>query len=69
MPLIHNSVSSFRARGKARLHCGFTLLELMIVLSVMMILMAVALPLYQHHIIQAREAVLQQNLDTLRRVL
>ncbi|HTT22662.1 MAG TPA: prepilin-type N-terminal cleavage/methylation domain-containing protein [Candidatus Sulfotelmatobacter sp.] len=48
---------------------GFTLLELMIVISVMMILMAVAVPLYQHHVIQAREAVLHQNLDTLRRVL
>jgi len=41
----------------------------MIVISVMMILMAVAVPLYQHHVIQAREAVLHQNLDTLRRVL
>ena len=65
MPLMHNSVSSLRARA----HRGFTLLELMIVLSVMMILMAVAVPLYQHHVIQAREAVLHQNLDTLRRVL
>lgn len=52
-----------------RLHRGFTLLELMIVISVMMILMAVAVPFYQHHVIQAREAVLRQNLDTLRRVL
>ena len=48
---------------------GFTLLELMIVISVMMILMAVAVPLYQHHVIQAREAVLKQNLETLRKVL
>ena len=69
MPLIDNSVSSFRGRGKAWAHRGFTLLELMIVLSIMMILMAVAVPLYQHHVILAREAVLQQNLDTLRRVL
>jgi general secretion pathway protein G len=69
MPLMHNSVSSFRARARARTHSGFTLLELMIVISIMMILMAVAVPLYQHHVIQAREAVLHQNLDTLRRVL
>ena len=41
----------------------------MIVMSVMMILMAVALPLYQHHVVQAREAVLKQNLETLRKVL
>lgn len=55
--------------AKSRVCLGFTLLELMIVISVMMILMAVALPFYQHHVIQAREAVLRQNLDTLRRVL
>jgi general secretion pathway protein G len=57
-------------RGKRSHFCrGFTLLELMIVISVMMILMAVAVPLYQHHVIQAREAVLKQNLETLRKVL
>jgi general secretion pathway protein G len=57
-------------RGKkSRFRWGFTLLELMIVISVMMILMAVAVPLYQHHVIQAREAVLKQNLETLRKVL
>ena len=44
---------------------GFTLLELMIVISIMMILMAVAVPLYQQHVIQAREAVLRQNLFQL----
>ena len=58
-----------KRRSKLRLFVGFTLLELMIVISVMMILMAVALPLYQHHVIQAREAVLKQNLETLRKVL
>jgi len=69
MSLMHNSVCRLRTRGKVRAHRGFTLLELMIVISVMMILMAVAVPLYQHHVILAREAVLHQNLDTLRRVL
>jgi len=62
--------SRFQTRGnKLRRSWGFTLLELMIVISVMMILMAVALPLYQHHVIQAREAVLRQNLDTLNKVI
>jgi general secretion pathway protein G len=37
----------------------------MIVISIMMILMAVAVPLYQQHVIQAREAVLKQNLFQL----
>ena len=55
-----------RARaGKTCLCRGFTLLELMIVISVMLILMAVAVPMYQHHVVQAREAVLKQNLFQL----
>lgn len=44
---------------------GFTLLELMIVITMIMILMAVAVPLYHQHVIQAREAVLKQNLFQL----
>ena len=58
-----------RVFGVGRKSDGFTMLELMIVLSVMMILMAVAIPLYQHHVVQAREAVLKQNLSMLNRVI
>jgi general secretion pathway protein G len=53
-------------RGRTR---GFTLLELMIVLSIMMILMAVAVPVYNQAIVHSREAVLRQNLFTLRSVI
>ena len=48
---------------------GFTLLELMIVISIIMILMAVAVPMYNQSIVQARESVLRQNLSTLRNVI
>jgi general secretion pathway protein G len=48
---------------------GFTLLELMIVLSIIMILMAVAVPVYNQSIVHSREAVLRQNLFTLRNVI
>jgi len=48
---------------------GFTLLELMIVISIVMILMAVAVPVYNQSIIQARESVLRSNLSTLRNVI
>jgi general secretion pathway protein G len=58
-----------QVRGKKTRFGGFTLLELMIVISIMMILMAVAVPLYQHHVVQSREAVLRQNLDTMNRVI
>jgi len=48
---------------------GFTLLELMIVLSVMMVLLAIAIPAYQRHIIQTREAVLKSNVIMLDKLI
>lgn len=48
---------------------GFTLLELMIVVSIMMILMAVAVPVYNQSIVRARESVLRQDLFSLRSVI
>src|ERR1035437_2589349 len=48
---------------------GFTLLELMIVISIIMILMAIAVPMYNQSIVQARESVLRSNLSTLRSVI
>ena len=53
-------------RNRAR---GFTLLELMIVISMIMILMSVAVPIYNQSIVQARESVLRSNLATLRSVI
>jgi general secretion pathway protein G len=48
---------------------GFTMLELIVVISLMMILMAIAVPLYTQHVVQAREAVLRSNLETLNKVI
>jgi general secretion pathway protein G len=42
---------------------------LMIVLSIMAILMAVAIPVYNQSVVQARESVLRANLSTLRNVI
>jgi general secretion pathway protein G len=58
-----------RTLHRRHLSRGFTMLELMIVISIMMILMAVAVPAYQHHVTESREAVLKQNLYTLDRVI
>lgn len=45
---------------------GFTLLELMIVLSVITILLAIAVPNYQRSIVRARESRLRNDLFALR---
>jgi general secretion pathway protein G len=41
----------------------------MIVISIIMILMAIAVPMYNQSIVQARESVLRSNLSTLRSVI
>lgn len=48
---------------------GFTLLELMIVISILLILMSIAIPVYNQHVVRARESVLRQDLFTLRSVI
>ncbi|SRR6266567_625533 len=59
----------FAKRRNLKHFSGFTLLELMIVISIIMILMAVAVPVYNQSIVQARESVLRSNLSTLRSVI
>ena len=45
---------------------GFTLLELMVVMAVMLILAAIAVPSYLSSVKKAKEAVLKEDLHTLR---
>jgi len=53
-------------RGNAR---GFTLVELMIVMTVVTIIVSMAVPIYQRSIVRAKESVLKNNLFTLRTLI
>ncbi len=55
--------------GGARVQRGFTLVELMIVMTIVTILVSIAVPLYQKSIIRAKESVLRNNLFTLRTLI
>jgi len=48
---------------------GFTLIELMIVMVLIMILAAMAVPTYQVAVTRAREAVLKDDLFTMRKLI
>jgi len=48
---------------------GFTLIELMIVIMIIMILASISIPIYIRSIVHAKEAVLRDDLFTMRSVI
>jgi general secretion pathway protein G len=66
---VTGSFAQARRRVLKAAHAGFTLLELMIVISIIIILAAITLPQYQKTIMHTREAVLRDNLFKMRSLL
>ena len=54
--------------AESRAH-GFTMIELMIVLTIISILVSIAIPIANSAILRAKEAVLQSDLHTLRTLI
>lgn len=52
-----------------RRRLGYTLIEIMIVMAIISIIVSIAVPIYQKSLIRAKEAVLKNNLFTLRTVI
>jgi general secretion pathway protein G len=48
---------------------GFTLIELMIVISLILILVSISIPVYNQSILRAKESVLKQDLFQLRSLI
>jgi general secretion pathway protein G len=55
--------------GSAATRRGYTLIELIIVMAIISVLLAVAVPIYTKSIQRTKETLLKQNLFTLRNVI
>lgn len=58
-----------RQTNRLRRLAGFTMIELMIVMAIVVILVSIAVPVYQKSLLRAKESVLKNNLFTMRTVI
>jgi general secretion pathway protein G len=64
-----NRRATGRKRNVSGRNRGFTLIEMMVVISIILILLGVAIPLYSHSITQAKEQRLRKNLETMNQMI
>jgi len=69
MASIASSSTRFAKPGQRSAEQGFTLLELMIVMIVISLLAAMAIPAYVNNIKAAKEAVLREDLHVMRQAI
>jgi general secretion pathway protein G len=67
--LIPETIKSQIANRKSQIQAGFSLLELMIAMFILIILLSVAIPSYQRTVQHARETVLKENLWQMKRAI
>lgn len=59
----------FNRRNRKDKDKGFTLIEMIIVIAIVMILASIAIPVYTIHVLHAREAVLKEDLYSMRNAI
>lgn len=57
------------ATRSPQLAAGFTLIEMVVVISMVLVLLSIALPMYNQSILRAKEARFRRNLATLNEVI
>jgi general secretion pathway protein G len=68
---MHEKLSGFAIEGRCRAGrgLGFTMLELMVVITIILILLAIGGGRYERSIVHSREAALKQDLFVLRQAI
>ena len=69
MVLLRNQFDRMTRRTNRFRETGFTLIELIIVISIILILVSIAAPMYRNSIIRSKEAVLRDDLFTMRSLI
>jgi general secretion pathway protein G len=63
------TIPTGKRRRSVLVRAGFTLIELMIVMAIVVTLMAIAVPYYQKTLLRAKESVLKSDLFTMRQMI
>ncbi len=64
-----NLAHKYRGGGTSRSARGFTLLEMMVVITIILILLSLATGRYQQSVLRAKEASLKQDLAVMRKAI